>query len=247
MLILYQRRRQNNKSSHSNVVFERKPSQEEYEPNRQLVDFANEVQMHYTLAMKKEKYCPSFIDGVLNEVFYAGIYDEGMGESWYYVEPGETLASLPAKLILVTKDKKYDFDFRSAFGGHIISEHFFSIFETLSKGNWEIAKLDIVTPKGEKSGASNYYFIRQRAEHRESIEIIDRSNSNIDYRKTGEIKHIASLAVKPDVDKDVFSIRDTSLLGYIFFSAYAAEMLQKIELKGFEIVDSREIGKIGRA
>lgn len=203
--------------------------------------------MHYTFAMKKEKHCPSFIDGVLNKEFRAGIYEEGMEESWYYVKPGETLASLPEKLVLVTKDKGYAFDFRSAFGGYIMSERFFSIFQKLSKGPWEIAKLEIVSPKGEQSMADHYCFIRQRAEHREPIDIIDNTSSVIDYRKTGEIKHISSLAFKPEVKADIFSIRETTLLGRVFLSAHAAELFQQAKLKGVEIVEAGEVGKVDRA
>lgn len=203
--------------------------------------------MHFTVAMNKEKYCPTFIDGVLSESFYPGVYDEGMSANWHYAGPGETLEALPAKLFLITKDKRYDFDFRSAFNGHIVSRRFFSVFRALKTGHWEVAELEILTPKGEKIIADNYYFIRQRVGDRETIEIIDSAQSTIDYRKNGEIKHISRLVIKPAVELDFFSIYDTSLLGYLFLSSAAAETLKNIDLKGAEIVNAEEIGKIEQA
>jgi hypothetical protein len=203
--------------------------------------------MHFTVAIKKARYCPTFIDGVLTESFYPGVYDEGMSANWHYAGPGETLAALPAKIMLITKDKRYDFDFRSAFNGHIVSKRFLSVFRALKTGRWEVAELEIRTPKGEKSIADNYYFIRQRVSDQETIEIIDSEHSTIDYRKNGEIKHISRLVVKPAIELDFFSIYDTSLLGYLFLSSAAAETLKNIDLKGAEIVSAEEIGDIEQA
>ena len=203
--------------------------------------------MFYTLAIKTEKSCPVFIDGVLSESFYPGVYDEGMSGSWYYSEPGEPLALLPEKLLLITKDKGYDFDFRTAFEGHIVSEQFLSIFKTLKTGEWETAEISIVNPKGESVPAKKYYFIRQVMSEQETPAVIDFDKSNINYRKSGEIKNVIALAIKDDVKLDFFSIFEISLLGYTFVSSDAAEAFLKYEMKGFELVSTEKIGTVRRA
>ncbi|UVM50367.1 hypothetical protein LOY38_29395 [Pseudomonas sp. B21-015] len=71
--------------------------------------------MFYTLAFKKDKDCPTFIDGVIHESYSPGAYDDAMDADWHDAGPDEALAPLPKKLVLITKDKRYDFDFRTAF------------------------------------------------------------------------------------------------------------------------------------
>ncbi len=61
--------------------------------------------MFYTLAFKKDKNCPTFIDGVIHESFSPGAYDDSMDAGWHDVGPDEELAPLPGKLVLITKDK----------------------------------------------------------------------------------------------------------------------------------------------
>lgn len=203
--------------------------------------------MYYTLAFKKNKNCPTFIDGVIHESFEPDLYDEPMEQDWHDAGPDETLASLPGKLVLITKDKRYDFDFCTAFEGHIVSESFLAALKTLRSTRWEIAELAIVNPKGISVASRPYFFIRQRREDRASPEVIDREQSNIQFRKTGEIKSIASLAIKGDVDVDIFSIDEISLLGFVFLSEHAANVLKELNPVGVEIVDTGKIGAIERA
>ncbi|WP_397457601.1 hypothetical protein AB3464_16025 [Pseudomonas asplenii] len=203
--------------------------------------------MHYTLAFKKDKNCPTFIDGVIHESFQPGIYDESMEQDWHDAGPDETLARLPEKLVLITKDKHYDFDFCTAFEGHIVSEPFLKAFKTLKSNRWEVAELAIVNPKGVPMAARPYFFIRQRREDRASSKVIDLEKSNIQFRKTGEIKSISSLAIKDNVEEDIFSIDEISLLGFVFLSAHAADVLKGLGLIGVEIVDIGKVGAIERA
>ncbi|MCD5995953.1 hypothetical protein KDX38_20610 [Pseudomonas sp. CDFA 602] len=203
--------------------------------------------MFYTLAYKPDKGCPAFIDGILKESFYPGIYDEGMSGSWYYAEPGVLLTALPKRLILITKDKGYDFDFRTALSGHIVSESFLKIFNEIKTSTWEVATLDIVNPKGEKVTDKQYYYIRQVMQEQEKPHIIDIEQSNINFRKNGEIKNIISLTIKEEVSLDFFKIFEISLLGYTFVSSRLADVLKNENLKGFELVSTEQVGAIKRA
>lgn len=203
--------------------------------------------MYYTLSYKKDKNCPSFIDGVIHESFEVGIYDEPMEQDWHYAEPGEKLAKLPEALTLVTKDRCYEFDFNTSFGGHIVSERFLLLLNEFTKNRWELSKLSIVDPKGVSMKSTPYFFIRQLREDRETSGVIDLDRSDIQYRKGGEIKSINSLTIKSDVGLDFFSINETCLLGFVFLSEYAVNELKNLHLKGVDIVDTGKIGLIKRA
>lgn len=200
--------------------------------------------MFYTLALKSEKGCPVFIDGILKESFYPGIYNESMSGTWYYAEPGEQLASLPENLVLITKDKDYNFDFRTGLDGHFVSEHFLKVLKELKISNWEFSSLDIVNPKGEKATQKKYYYMRQVMQEQKKQNVIDTERSKINFRKNGEIKNITSLAIKETVALDIFEIFEISLLGYIFISSRAAKKFEQENFKGFEIVGTEEIGSV---
>lgn len=203
--------------------------------------------MFYTLAIKTEKSSPVYLDGVLTESFSARTYNEGMSGDWYYAEPGETLAALPSKLVFITKDKGYDFDFRTKFGGHIVSERFLSYFKSIKTSKWEIAELTIVNPKGDQVCLKKYHFIRQVMQEKESVDIINLERSAINYRNNGDIKNILSLAIREEVKLDFFSVFEISLLGYTFLSSNAAEAIQKEDWKGFELVSTDKIGTVRHA
>lgn len=203
--------------------------------------------MYYILSYKKDKNCPSFIDGVIHESFEVGIYDEPMEQDWHYAEPGEKLAKLPEKLTLVTKDKCYEFDFSTSFGGHIVSERFLSALNGFAKTRWEVSKLSIVDPKGVEMKNNSYFFIRQRREDRETSDVIDFDRSSIQFRKGGEIKNVSSLAIKEGLGLDFFSINETSLLGFVFLSEQAFNELKNLHLKGVDVVSAEQIGLVKRA
>ncbi|KTB71974.1 Imm43 family immunity protein [Pseudomonas syringae] len=200
--------------------------------------------MHYTLAYRKDKNCPIFIDGVIHEAFSTGAYNRGMSQDWHYADPGEPKAKLPESLVLITKDKRYEFDLRTSFEGHIVSERFWSALKTLNIGSWEVAKLDIVSPKGVPMEQGGYYFIRQQMSELVSAGVIDLDKSSITYRKTGEIKSIESLILTSEATLDFFEIDETTLLDIVFLSPAAAELVNQLNLKGVEIVSTEKLGAI---
>lgn len=203
--------------------------------------------MYYTFAFKNDKHCPAFIDGVIHDSFYPGAYDDGMQSDWHYGDPDQPLARLPEKLVLVTKDKPYELDFRSAFQGYVVSERFLKAFKTMRTGNWEVSELEIVTPKGLKVSQHKYFFMRQQNADKNPEDVIDKENSKIEFRKNGDIKHIASLIMRDVLDLDCFSINDFALFGCIFLSAQAANIFTSMDLKGLEIVGTEQLGIINRA
>ncbi|NWB96078.1 hypothetical protein HX882_09275 [Pseudomonas gingeri] len=203
--------------------------------------------MFYTLAFKKDKNCPTFIDGVIHESFSPGAYDDAMDADWHDAGPDEELAPLPGKLVLITKDKCYDFDFCTAFEGHIVSERFLKVFQNFKTSRWEVAELGIVNPKGISVAQRKYFFMRQQRAEKEAADVIDQTRSKINFRANGEIKNIVSLAIKENVSVDFFSIDEIILLGFVFLSSYAAAALKELNLVGAEVFDTRKICSIDRA
>ena len=200
--------------------------------------------MFYTLAFKKDKNCPSLIDGVIHESFSPGAYDDAMDADWHDAGPDEALAPLPKKLVLITKDKGYDFDFCTAFEGHIVSERFLKALQTLKTPQWEIAELEIVNPKGVSVAQRQYFFMRQQRIDKEPVGVIDQTQSKINFRASGEIKNIISLAFKENISTDFFTIDEITLLGFVFLSAHATTALKELNLAGAEMVDSEKFGSI---
>lgn len=203
--------------------------------------------MHYMLAYRKDQNCPIFIDGVIHESFYPGAYDQDMNGEWHYAGPGKPKAPLPEKLTLITKDKKYEFDLKTDFEGHIVSERLWFAIKTIKTGNWEAAKLGIVSPKGIPCESGQYYFIRQQDTDQLPIDAIDLEKSAVNFRKTGEIKNITSLILKNEIDLDFFCIDEISVLGKIFISSNAADTFNQLKLKGVEIVSTEKLGAVKSA
>lgn len=203
--------------------------------------------MFYTLAFKKDKNCPTFIDGVIHESYSPGAYDDAMDADWHDAGPDEALAPLPKKLVLMTKDKRYDFDFCTAFEGHIVSERFLKAFQPLKTSRWEIAELEIVNPKGVSVAQRQYFFMRQQRIDKEPVDVIDQTLSKINFRASGEIKNIISLTIKENISTDFFSIDEITLLGFVFLSPHAATALKELNLVGAEVVDTEKVGSIDRA
>lgn len=200
--------------------------------------------MHYIFAYKKAPGCPSFINGVLHERYFSGAYDDSMSYDWDFSEPGIELADLPAKLFLVTADKKFSFDFATSFSGHIVSERFMSVFKHLTKTEWQVAALEIWSPAGKRLHTEMaYYFIKQKDTKHEKA-AIDLERSHIEYRKTGEIKSIRSLVIRDHISLDFFVTNEITLARCIILSEQAATDYGKLELSGVELVSTTAIGTI---
>ncbi|WP_256349484.1 Imm43 family immunity protein [Pseudomonas gingeri] len=96
----------------------------------------------------------------------------------------------------------YDFDFCTTFEGPIVSERFLKAFQNLKTSQWEVAELGIVNPKGISVAQRKYFFMRQQRADKEAVDVIDQTRSKINFRASGEIKNIVSLAIKENVSVD---------------------------------------------
>ena len=89
--------------------------------------------------------------------------------------------------------------------------------------------------------------MRQQRIDKEPVDVIDQTQSKINFRASGEIKNIISLTIKENVSIDFFSIDEITLLGFVFLSPHAATVLKELDLVGAEVVDTEKVGSIDRA
>lgn len=190
----------------------------------------------------KSTGCPVFIDGMIHERFSAKGADTEMDYPWHWAGPDERLTPLPDELWLITKDRKYSFDFRSAFNGYIVSAALLRAFDSVAGGGWDRAPLRVVNKKQEPISQLEYFFLRG---NRDLIaaNAIDLEASRIVRRKDGEIKQIQSLRLAPDIDKPFFVLDEIAALGVVFCSDVLAKALAQQPLNGVELLPESSFGQ----
>ncbi|MER7767108.1 DUF1629 domain-containing protein [Kitasatospora sp. NPDC096140] len=201
--------------------------------------------LHFALAYKEEARCPVFLNGVIHEEFSDDGYDKPMQYAWHYAVGHAPPADLPPELWLITKGRAYDFDFHTAFGGHVVSGDFLSLMQSTDTGNWQAAKLHTVSTKGDPRSAKDYFFVKfPRAELLKVEDVVDLERSKIDFRPDGQIKKVWELRFRKSPERDLFFIDCVALLGIAFCSERFAETARQFGARGVEFVELPEIGRI---
>lgn len=197
--------------------------------------------MYFFFHELKQPGCPAFIDGMLHEKFSAKGADTDMDYRWHWVEPGERLEPLPEELWLITKDRKYNFDFRCAFNGYIVSAMLLRELDAAGCGSWERASLRVVSRKKEPISDVEYFFLRGN-KGLFAADAIDVGASGIVRRKNGEIKQIRSLKLAPNINAPVFILDEVAALGVMFCGESLASELRKLPLSGVELLPESAFG-----
>jgi hypothetical protein len=202
--------------------------------------------MHFALAQQEQARCPIFLNGLIHEEFTEDGFDRPMRYDWHYPVGTAALADLPAELWLISKNRAYDFDFRSQFGGHIVSADFLELMRYMETGGWQAAKLHAVSTKGRRISAKDYYFVKfPRAELLRTEEVVDFDGSRIDYRRDGQIKKVWELRFKRPPQRDLFLLDCIPLLDVVFCSARFAEAAGRLGPKGVDFVELPALGRAG--
>ncbi|UTH76596.1 Imm43 family immunity protein [Chromobacterium sp. IIBBL 290-4] len=197
--------------------------------------------MYYILDRKDGLGRPPFINAMMHESFIEKGADVPMEYDWNFAPPPEKTKPLPNSLWLISKDKKYNFDFATTFNGHIVSEEFLSLMNTFDISRWEKSELNVVDQKGKSITEKKYYFIRESRSFWEK-DIINLEKSKIDTRKNGEIKKIWSLSIKNCDLPDIFHSTEVALTGFVFFSERFYQSACDFKWGGFEFISSEYIG-----
>lgn len=199
--------------------------------------------MYYVLERQEGVGCPVFINALLHEEFHEGGANINMDYDWHFMPYPQKLRPLPKELFLISKDRKYNFDFASDFNGFIVSAEFLNIVESFDLGHWERSKLHVSDQKGKNISDKEYHFLRLPREHRQKG-IVDQQNSKLDVRKNGEIKKIWSLALNNMPLPDMFLSDEVSLTNVALFSEAFFQRAKGLTLRGCRFVDVVNIGTI---
>ncbi|MFE3502465.1 Imm43 family immunity protein [Kitasatospora sp. NPDC059160] len=204
--------------------------------------------MHFALAYQDEARCPAFLNGLIHEEFSDDGHDRPMQYAWHYATGDSPLADLPAELWLITKDRAYDFDFHTQFDGHVVSGEFLALMRATDTGGWQAAKLNVVSSKGRRIPAKDYYFVKfPRTELLKVEDVVDLAGSRIDFRRDGQIKKVWELRFGTPPERDLFLFDSIPLLGVAFCSERFAEAARRFGPRGVTFVELPDIGTVQSA
>ncbi|MFJ2319663.1 Imm43 family immunity protein [Pseudomonas sp. NPDC087817] len=114
---------------------------------------------YYVLSQKEESDCPR---GLLNANLYDKFYPDAEGVKfgffpWYAEKINYTFHTpYPEGMVLISKDRFYDFDIRSVSRFYIASDDFLSVCAELDVGIADRVAIDVVSTKGEPVSVKTY-------------------------------------------------------------------------------------------
>lgn len=161
----------------------------------------------FAIFAKKDKFCPTFLEGILHTKFFEEEPFRGRSsDSGDWRVSRNTKTKLPKELWFVTKDRKYNFDYRWDSGGYILSVEFLNLLQDFGVHNYLHTKIHLVNKHKENIALKEYYYVKFYNQLKDVI--IDMEKSKIEYDEEGEyIKKISDLQLKNTVTlSDVFFI-----------------------------------------
>ena len=108
---------------------------------------------YYVLSQKEEPGCPAgFLQADLYDKFYSDTKGVEHGFFPWYAEKihYKTHTPYPEGMVLISKDKFYDFDIRSVARFYIVSDDFMSVCSDLGVGVTDAVAIQVVSKGGEK-------------------------------------------------------------------------------------------------
>lgn len=196
----------------------------------------------FAIFKKKEKFCPTLLEGILHAEFFEKEpfepRDSDIGE-WRTTRNIET--SLPKELWFVTKDKKYEFDFRWDSQGFLISSDFLNLLIKFQIHNIQYTKLHIVNKHKENVCSKEYYYLRFYDKLEEAIDL---EKSKIDFdNRNGSIKEIWDLRLKNTIDfPNVFVLNNIGFAGILFCSEEFKEEAERLKIMGISFIPADQAG-----
>ncbi|MHC3822394.1 Imm43 family immunity protein [Pseudomonas sp. G3-19] len=113
----------------------------------------------YVLSQKEEPGCPTgFLQADLYDKFYSDTKDVEHGFFSWYAEKihYKTHTPYPEGMVLISKDKFYDFDIRSVARFYIVSDDFMSICSDLDVSVTDAVAIQVVSRQGQRISTKNY-------------------------------------------------------------------------------------------
>ena len=197
----------------------------------------------YAIFEKEEKFCPTYLEGILHTEFFEK--DPFESKNSDFISPWNVEVQLPQELWFITKDRKYEFDYRAYRGdgaGFFVSSEFLSLLQEFNISNFQHQKLHVVNRHKKNVSSKRYFFVHFFNMLEDAI---DMEKSNIELYRSGDaigrIKKIWDLQLKDSIDfPDVFLLRSPKVLSRIFCSEKFKEAVERINMKGILFVPASQ-------
>lgn len=187
---------------------------------------------------------PAFLEGLMHEQFRADGASRPMKYDWARSSPiGKKWKPAPAELWLVTKDRHYDFDFRSAFGGFLFSQALWDALDADSE-EWHVSDVHAVDSNGLSVSAKSYVFAQPDV--KASVpDPIQKESSVYQVGDFGYIDEISQLRFSATAsDRDVFvCLTEPVLWPVLFVSDKTCAALARHEWTGLDVSPVEEFSR----
>jgi hypothetical protein len=195
-----------------------------------------------------ERGSPVFLNGLLHETASSDLFDVGPQYDWYWAAPGEQLAKLPPEIYLLSKEQVIDFDIRAGerAGDFIVSRELIEVLDTLPPLSYEKSLLHVVGRGAKPPSEKEYFYIRLKSGNKIASSMIDADASDIERRRTGEIKRYVTVAFKDGVNLDIFAVNADKLSHHLFVSRRMKSVLSNYKWIGFSIEPTSSLSKMDR-
>ena len=189
---------------------------------------------YFVITPKKDNYCPiGLSEGILHtelnllEPFTPLKTDSGEWRKYMHMN-----TELPEKFWFVTRDKRYNFDFRWDSGGFILSEIFINLLNKYNANNFNFSPLNFVNKKGESVSTKTYYYVK----FFNPLNIVDYDKSKISFNKQGYIKKVIELHLKTLDIPNIFVLQEGIFFNKLFCSEVIVKEVKFLKLKGIDFI-----------
>ncbi|MGY2277490.1 Imm43 family immunity protein [Pseudomonas monsensis] len=161
---------------------------------------------HYVLSQKEEFGCPTgFLQADLYDKFYSDTKGVEYGFFPWYAEKihYKTHTPYPEGMVLISKDKFYDFDIRSFARFYIVSDDFMSICSDLDVVVTDAVPIKVVSKDGEAISSKSYNAVL--FEELDARSETDPASTFIE--EDGLIFGFKKLVLPPDFKRDLFKFK----------------------------------------
>lgn len=196
----------------------------------------------FAIFEKEAIFCPTLLEGIMHtEFFDKNPFEPRDSDDGEWRAAKNTKTELPKEIWFVSKDRRYEFDFRCVDGGFFVSLEFLNLLKNFGIGNFQYTKSFMVNKNKESISSKEYYFLRF---YDKLEDVIDMENSNIEfYKQNGRIKKFWDLQLKSTTMlPEVFQINNIRLFEVLFCSEEFKKEVEKLKLKGITFVSSNEAG-----
>ena len=161
---------------------------------------------YYVLSQKEESGCPAgFLQADLYDKFYSDTKGVEYGLFSWYAEKihYKTHTPYPKCMVLISKDKFYDFDIRSVARFYIVSDDFMPVCRELDVSVADAVPIRVVSKGGEAISSKSYNAVL--FEELDARSETDPTSTFIE--EDGVIFRFKKLVLPPDFKRDLFKFR----------------------------------------